>query len=76
MGAREKLNEAYLAATAAAALAAGVLFASLDVALMLGVALVAALLAGGGVRPSPARSPASTRRPSGRHPSGTRRRRR
>ena len=53
MGARQKLNETYLIGIAVTSVAAGLIFASLDMAILLGVVLVAAMIAGGSIRLTP-----------------------
>ena len=67
MGARQKLNQLHLLAIGIVSAVAGLLFSSLDAALMLGVLMAAALTAGGAIRLFPtAAQPA--RRPRRRRP--------
>ena len=72
MGARQKINELHCLGVAAASLFAGLLFASIDIALLVGVLLSALLIAGGGIRLTPDRPP---RRSTDRPPNRVRRRR-
>ena len=53
MGARQKINELHFLGVAVASVFAGVLFASIDFALLVGVLLSALLIAGGGIRLAP-----------------------
>ena len=53
MGARQKINELHCLGIAVASVIAGVLFASIDIALLVGVLLSALLIAGGGIRLPP-----------------------
>ena len=53
MGARQKINELHFLGVAAASLFAGLLFASIDIALLVGVLLFALFIAGGGIRLTP-----------------------
>ena len=53
MGARQKLNEAYCAGIAVFSVIAGLVFASIDMALLLGLILLAALVATGSIRFTP-----------------------
>ena len=50
MGARSKLNEIHLVGIAVVSACAGIIFQSLELAILFGVLLSSALVAGGGIR--------------------------
>ena len=61
MGAREKLNYAHLLGVAVVLSIAGLLFESVEIAVLLGVLMTAALIAGGDIRLTPEPPPGRSR---------------